>query len=365
MAAAAATFVIYGSYGFMGSLLAKYAVSRGLQPVLSGRNARALAAQAEALQLRAVVASAQAPDALQQLLEEEDAVQLLLNAAGPFHRTFEWVSRLALRAGVHYIDVSEEAQLLPAVAALADTFKASKLLLLPGAGFRSVVADCLGEKVLDALPQADQLSVAIGCDAPLSPGRWASLIDGPLRREERHYSLKEGRKQWVTPQRTDAFGSAAVSFALAECQQLSLRTTAKQCQGFLLLPALLCWMLSLRHNAALRWLLSTAPMLWLLSLLFQSPQPPSTEQRRRARSRVVVRARHSVSGREKTLRLSACDCYSYTALVTIKIVENVLFRLPRRPAGSGAAPRIGWRTASDMFGHSFAETLAGAEVEMG
>ena len=44
-------FLLYGSYGYTGSLIAERAVKRGMQPILSGRDANRLKVQADRLNL--------------------------------------------------------------------------------------------------------------------------------------------------------------------------------------------------------------------------------------------------------------------------------------------------------------------------
>ena len=76
--------LIYGSYGFTGSLIARLAVQRGLRPILAGRDPERLAAQAVELGLEHVAFSLNDRAATDLALQNATAV---LHCAGPFVHT--------------------------------------------------------------------------------------------------------------------------------------------------------------------------------------------------------------------------------------------------------------------------------------
>jgi short subunit dehydrogenase-like uncharacterized protein len=77
-------FLLYGSYGYTGSLVADLAVKYGMKPILSGRDITQLKPQAEKLGFEYRALSLDDPGSLQVALGE---VPLVLNCAGPFRYT--------------------------------------------------------------------------------------------------------------------------------------------------------------------------------------------------------------------------------------------------------------------------------------
>src|ERR1035438_4552974 len=93
------SWMLYGAAGYTGALIAQHARKRGHQPMLAGRNAAAVAALAERLDLPHRAVTLDDPAALSAAL---DGVELVLNAAGPFLRTAAPLAQACLAAGVHY-----------------------------------------------------------------------------------------------------------------------------------------------------------------------------------------------------------------------------------------------------------------------
>ena len=81
-------FLIYGANGYTGELITRYAVERGLKPILAGRNSNAIEALAAKHHLEHRVFALDETSRLDAALEEVDAV---LHCAGPFSITFEFI----------------------------------------------------------------------------------------------------------------------------------------------------------------------------------------------------------------------------------------------------------------------------------
>ncbi len=106
--------LIYGATGYTGRLIARAALARGLHPVLAGRDAGRLKLLSESLGgLEVRQARIDSPAELSQAL---DGSRVVINAAGPFSRTAEPISRACMAAGTNYQDVTGEVDLLASVA---------------------------------------------------------------------------------------------------------------------------------------------------------------------------------------------------------------------------------------------------------
>ncbi len=105
-------WMLYGATGHTGSLIATRAVECGYRPVLGGRSAPAVSALAERLGLPSCVVDLSDPVAMEVALGGMD---LVLNAAGPFLHTAAPLAKACLRAGAHYLDISNELQVFLAL----------------------------------------------------------------------------------------------------------------------------------------------------------------------------------------------------------------------------------------------------------
>ena len=155
--------VVYGAYGHTGRFVTAELLRRGLEPVLSGRNAGALAALgAQYPDLEVRPAAIDDADALRTALDGAAAV---INTAGPFLDTAGPIAAAAVRAGIHYLDVSAEQ---PAAAALHrdlhDAARAAGVAVVPAMAFYGGLADLLATAALGGDTSADEITVAIALD---------------------------------------------------------------------------------------------------------------------------------------------------------------------------------------------------------
>ncbi|TAK18997.1 MAG: hypothetical protein EPO40_35600 [Myxococcaceae bacterium] len=98
-------FMIYGSYGVTGSLIVREALRRGHRPLLAGRDAGKLAAQAEPLGLRWAAVDLGDRAGIERALREVSAVLLV---AGPFATTGRAMVEACIATGTSYVDTNGE-----------------------------------------------------------------------------------------------------------------------------------------------------------------------------------------------------------------------------------------------------------------
>jgi short subunit dehydrogenase-like uncharacterized protein len=121
-------FLLYGSYGYTGRLIADQAFRSGMHPILSGRDPIRLKAQAETLALEYHPISLEDRPALEAILER---VALVLNCAGPFSRTYQPMVEACLKLGKHYLDITGEIRVYEALARRDVQARQANLMLLP------------------------------------------------------------------------------------------------------------------------------------------------------------------------------------------------------------------------------------------
>jgi NAD(P)-dependent dehydrogenase (short-subunit alcohol dehydrogenase family) len=156
--------IVYGAYGHTGRFVITELLRRGLTPILSGRNEAKLKALGdEHPELEARAASV---DDLASFDRAFRDAALVINCAGPFLDTATPVIEAALRAGVHYLDVTAEQQAtLDTFEKYADAARDSNIVIAPAMAFYGGLGDLLATAAMRNWVTADEIRIAIGLDS--------------------------------------------------------------------------------------------------------------------------------------------------------------------------------------------------------
>ncbi len=149
--------LLYGSYGYTGSLIARFAKEQGADVVLAGRNLDAVHTLARLLGLQGRVFDLTETSALLNALQDIDVV---IHCAGPFSHTYRAVAEACLHTGTHYTDITGEAEVFEGLSNLDTQAKKAGIMLLPGTGFDVVPSDCLAAHLKSRCPEATHLELA-------------------------------------------------------------------------------------------------------------------------------------------------------------------------------------------------------------
>src|SRR4051812_28385995 len=166
------TFLIYGANGYTGELITRYAVERGLRPILAGRDAIAVEALAKKHHLEYRVFSLDESYRIDGALQNVDAV---LHCAGPFSKTSRQMVDACLRNKKHYTDITGEIAVFEAMARLDKQAQEAGVMIMPGVGFDVVPTDCLAKHLKERLPTANYLSLGFYGMGRLSHGTQATM----------------------------------------------------------------------------------------------------------------------------------------------------------------------------------------------
>lgn len=155
---------VFGANGHTGRFVVTELLRRGLKPIAIGRNAERLAATGfpeRGIQCREAVV--EDDEALDRALAGAAAV---INCAGPFMDTADAVTRAALRAGIHYLDVTAEQ---PSVQATFERHEVAArkagVAIIPAMGFYGGLADLLVAAVMDEWEHADTIEIRVALDS--------------------------------------------------------------------------------------------------------------------------------------------------------------------------------------------------------
>jgi short subunit dehydrogenase-like uncharacterized protein len=332
-------FMIYGATGYTGKLVAKAAKEAGLKPLLAGRNEAKLKAVAAPLGFEYVAFDLDNSAALDAALKRVDVV---LHIAGPFSHTSRQMVEACLRTGRHYLDITGEIAVLAACAARDEDAKKKNIMILPGVGFDVVPSDCLAAHMKARLPDATELSIAIGGMDKMSRGTAKSSMESvgdpvKIRRDGVVQST------WPPLRRLFDFGKGPrPSIAVGWGDVF----TAFYSTG---IPNITCYFESLpqleqmaKLNGFVRGLLSTPLMQFVLKRWADTQPEGPTDAERAAGQGVLIGEVVNAKGEKKISRLKTPEGYTLTAMTGLEIVRRVLagdfkpgFMTPSRVYGAG------------------------------
>lgn len=171
-------WVIYGAYGFTGSVVVDRAVAAGMRPLLAGVDRSRLSAQANYYRLPWKECPLEKPLELDELLNDAAAV---LNCAGPFARSAEPLVESCLRTGTHYLDIAGEPQVFEMLAERDSRAQQAGVMVLPGVGLDIVPSDYLASYLKKRLPTATRLVLGFNGLQRASRGAINTLVDTILQ----------------------------------------------------------------------------------------------------------------------------------------------------------------------------------------
>ena len=343
--------LIYGSYGYTGDLIARFAKEDGVEVVLSGRNSERLRKQAERYGFQSQPADLSDPKSIRSALKHADVV---IHCAGPFAHTYEAMARACLDTGTHYTDITGEAEVYEGLWAMDEQAKRAGIMLLPGTGFDVVPSDCLAAHLKARCPAATHLELAFrGRGGGVSHGTAKTMAEnfhlgGTVRRDGK---LERVSTAWKT--RMIDFGDGKP----AHCMSIPWGdvVTAYKSTG---IPNILVYtavprrpVRMLQLARPLLPLFGTRPVQRLIKNRIEAaPAGPDDEARAKARNELWGEAR-AADGSTAVSRLRTPEGYTLTAKMALSIARKIC----------GGRHTAGFQTPSTAYGKDLILELPGTE----
>jgi short subunit dehydrogenase-like uncharacterized protein len=151
------SFLIYGASGYTGQLIVENAVSKGLKPVIAGRNESKIKPIAEHYGLEYVVFDLRDPKIIEARLEK---FPLVLHCAGPFSKTAKPMVEACINTQTHYLDITGEIEVFELVRSYHKKALDKEIMLMPGVGFDVVPTDCVANHLKDKIMEPTHLQLA-------------------------------------------------------------------------------------------------------------------------------------------------------------------------------------------------------------
>jgi short subunit dehydrogenase-like uncharacterized protein len=329
-------FLIYGANGYTGELVTRYAVERGLRPIIAGRSSGAVQPLAAKHDLEYRIFSLDENDLLDSALAGVDAV---LHCAGPFSLTSRPMVEACLRNGKHDTDITGEIAVFESLARFDQRAREAGVMIMPGVGFDVVPSDCLARHLADRLPSATHLALAFYGVGRLSHGTQATMTmnvgqggavrkDGKITRvpaawKTREIDFGEVKRLGVTI----PWGDVATAFYTTGIPNIEVYTVVPRQQLRLI-----------RLSRYLGWLLAARPVQHYLQRQIP-PGGPSDEERARGKTLLWGEARDT-EGRGVESRMQCPEGYTTTVLTALNVMEKIL--------GGNFAP--GFQTPAKAYG---------------
>jgi short subunit dehydrogenase-like uncharacterized protein len=337
------TWMIYGSNGYTGELIAREAARRGLKPILAGRNAEAVGALASELGLPQRIFALDNP--------RLEGVSAVLHSAGPFIRTSRAMVDACLAAGANYLDITGEISVFEQVLSRGEEAKRAGVALLPGVGFDVVPSDCLAARLAAQLPDATELTLAFASTrGSISRGTMKTMIEslphaGAVRRDGKivpvpiAFDAREidfpGGRRWAM---TIPWGDVSTAWWSTGIPNIRVYTGTPPRQ-----------IRRMRRMAPLLPLLGWKPLKrYLQKQVEKRVTGPSEEVRRTARVELWGEVRNA-AGQSVTGTLITPEGYQLTSISAVEAAERV---------AQGRVQPGAW-TPSKAFGAGFVEELPG------
>ncbi|KTD40284.1 saccharopine dehydrogenase family protein [Legionella parisiensis] len=336
-------FLIYGSYGYTGNLIAQLSVQQGLKPVLAGRDAQKLKLQARALNLEYRVFDVNDLEQTKKALKDLVAV---IHCAGPFKYTYKNMVLACLAVKTHYLDITGEVRVIEQLMAMNEQAQAAGIMLLPGSGFDVVPSDCLTSYLKQCLPDANNLVLAIGTfnkgnGLSISHGTAKTMMEdipeGTLIRDGG--VLKKVPFCWKT--RFFDFGTSkkllCATISWGDLASAWWSTQIPHIEIYMALPKKIIQLRSL-INPFKKFLAWSPIKKYVMQRINQLPSGPTEEHRQNSVVKIYAEVSNE-AGKKIAALMTTPNGYTFTALSTLMIIQHAL---------AGNAP-IGFQTPSSAY----------------
>lgn len=316
----AGNFLIYGANGYTGELITRYAVERGMRPVLAGRSAIKVEELAKKDHLEYRVFSLDEKSRMDESLNDIDVV---LHCAGPFSLTAKPMVEACLRNKTHYTDITGEIAVFEMMAKLDARAREAGVMVMSGVGFDVVPTDCLAVHLKDRLETAIYLTLAFYGLGGLSHGTQATMTmnvgqGGAIRKDG---TITRVPAAWKS--RDIEFGETtkrAVSIPWGDVATAYYSTGIPNIEVYTVVPPSNLRLMKLSRYFG--WLMAAKPVNDYL--LEQIPAGGPTDEARAKGKSLIWGEAEDANGNRVESRLTAPEGYTLTALAALNIVQKIL-----------------------------------------
>jgi hypothetical protein len=303
------SITVFGAYGHTACFVIAELRKRGSRVILSGRDGVKLEAVVAAFpgsELR--VAAVDDPRSLAAAIAGSRAV---INCAGPFLDTAIPIIDVAIRSGVHYIDIAaEQAAVLNVFERFATDTRTADIVIAPAMGFYGGLADLLASAIMDDWNAADEICIAVALDS-WKP-TWGTRLTGQ-RNPGRRFIFSHGKLERTDPPPNRTWNFPApfgpqevVGLSFAETITISRHLDTREIRAFL----------------------NASPLADLRNP--DTPAPTPADESGRSSQIFLMDVIVRRGSKERRAVASGRDIYAVTAPIVVEATERIVNGLARK-----------------------------------
>lgn len=346
--------LIYGANGYTGELISRHAKDWGISPVLAGRNASKVNELGVKLNLESRIADITAAFDAATLFKD---VAVLINAAGPFDKTYKPLIKACLEHGVHYTDINGDLSVFEALKTYDKAAKEAGIMVMPGTGFDVVPTDCLALYLKQQLPDATHLQLAFAAlGGGVSHGTALTMAQhvgegGAKRQNGAIVKVPLGQNgmevDFVVNRAGEEKRLFVFSIPWGDVSTAHVTTGIPNIETFVANSKWNYALLKFQFlfNPILR---TKAVKQRILNNVNKRPGGPSDERRKRNQSLVWGQA-WNAAGTKVSARLICSEGYTLTYQTSLEITKRILY----------GDVKAGYQTPATVYGADFIRTIDG------
>lgn len=232
--------LIYGANGYSAKLIIEELISRGIKPILSGRNESALKELSYKYDCEYRAVDLNDSNKLDTVLT---GIHTVLNCAGPFKYTAKELMEACLRCKCNYLDITGEIPSMYLAFYLNQKTKETGVVFLPSAGFDIIPTDCLAKRLSEQMPDATHLKLGFSNKGgEISRGTWLTTLEflGGTGRISRDGKLIESNiGEFTIDVKIKDFSFCGISIPWGDVYSSYISTKIPNAEVYIALPRLL------------------------------------------------------------------------------------------------------------------------------
>ncbi|MFD6285744.1 saccharopine dehydrogenase family protein [Streptomyces sp. NPDC060205] len=150
--------LVYGATGYTGGLVAEHAKESGLDVVVAGRDPERVEALGDRLGVESRAFTLDDPALVRAALDD---ITVVLNVAGPFHRTARPLMDASIGQGVHYLDTTAEYDVFATARSRHAEATAAGVMVMSGVGWDVVPSDSVAAHAAARVAEPTTLRLAL------------------------------------------------------------------------------------------------------------------------------------------------------------------------------------------------------------
>jgi short subunit dehydrogenase-like uncharacterized protein len=342
--------IVYGAYGYTGTLICDECKLQGLKTMIAGRDAAKLQKLSQTTGFAFEAVDINDHHGLTSILQR---ARLVIHCAGPFQQTAKQMISACLEAETHYTDITGEFTVFELLAGYDQQAKQKNIVIMPGTGFDVVPTDCLAVHLKNRLPEATHLQLAFAMSkGEVSRGTARTMVEGlgyggMIRKDRKLTPLPLGDK---TLEITFCdFTSNALCIPWGDISTAWRSTGIPNIEVYSAVPKNAIRMAKL--SRWVNWLLRKSVVKrYLLKKVDARPAGPDEQKRNSGKSFLWGRVIDS-NGNAQEAKLKTLSGYLLTSKTSVLIARKIL-TTPIHP---------GYFTPAQQFGESLIFEVPGTE----